>query len=156
MLNRHDFWVNYFKKESGGKLKFIPFFGGKTTKQQLLIQKDYVHYQEVNGERAGILIRLEANVETQDSDIKIEKFQDIGAAAQLGIARGDIKVGVFGLDGPEIYKLKMEVDLNSVSLANIENQINNLHSKIMTDNTLTIAPVALPDATFKFRDENRK
>jgi hypothetical protein len=156
ILNRHDFWVSYFKKETGGKLTFLPFLRGKTKKQSLLIQKDYVHYQEAAGQRVGILIRLEANVETQDSDVVINKFHDIGAAAQLGIARGTIRVKVYGLDGPPVYQLRFEVDLSSVSLAELEKQISALHSKILTDQALIVAPVVLPSLIFTHRDLARK
>lgn len=156
ILNRHDFWVSYFKKETGGKLTFLPFLRGKTKKQSLLIQKDYVHYQEAAGQRVGILIRLEANVETQDSDVEINKFHDIGAAAQLGIARGTIRVKVYGLDGPPVYQLRFEVDLSSVSLAELEKQISDLHSKILTDQALVVAPVVLPSLIFTHRDMARK
>jgi len=156
ILNRHDFWVSYFKKETGGKLTFLPFLRGKTKKQSLLIQKDYVHYQEAKGQRVGILIRLEANVETQDSDVEINKFHDIGAAAQLGIARGMIRVKVYGLDGPAVYQLKFEVDLSSVNLAELEKQISELHSKILTDQDLIVSSVILPGSIFKYRDLARK
>ena len=156
ILNRHDFWVSYFNKETGGKLTFLPFFSGKTKKQSLLIQKDYVHYQEAAGQRVGILIRLEANVETQDSDVVINKFHDIGAAAQLGIARGTIRVKVYGLDGPPVYQLRFEVDLSSVSLAELEKQITALHSKILTDQALVVEPVVLPSLIFTHRDLARQ
>ena len=156
VLDRHDFWVSYFRKENGGKLTFLPYLLGKTSKQSLLIQKDYVHYQDSGGQRVGILIRLEANVETQDSEIQIDKFRDIGAAAELGIARGTIRVRVYGLDGPPVYQLRFEVDLNSVSLSDLENRISDLHSKIMTDESLIVSPVVLPDRIFEFRDMARQ
>lgn len=154
-MNRHDFWINYFRKEEGGKLSFLSFFSASTKKQSLLIQKDYVHYRIEDKDNIGILIRLEANVETSDSSFEVKNFKDIGAAAQLGFARGNIHVKIHGLDGPEIYKMRLEVDLNSASLAQIEEQINILHNKIMTDPTLKISPVILPEEIFKLRDIGR-
>ena len=155
VLNKHDFWVNFFRREQGGKLTFLPFFGGKTKNVSLIVQKDYVHYRGEKDNRVGVLIRIEAHIKTDASEIEIKDFHDLGAAAQLGVASGRLYVKVWGLAGAPVFKITTQANLNSVALADIEEQLDALHKKVYSDSELIVDPVLLPESIFEFSRINR-
>ncbi len=150
ILNKHDLLISYFKTEKNGKLSFLPFLNLKGKDQHLTIYKDYVHYKETNNERLGILLRIEASVNILDADFELNNFNDIGAAAQLGRVRGRVHVKAYGVDGPDIYKLLIDADMTPIALVDIQNQINQINSKLKVEgSSLVIHPVALPEKLFE-------
>lgn len=147
-LANHDVLLRAYSVDAGGKITFLTSLISGTSKN-IVVQRDYINYKlvDVNGheKKVGVLFRIEAELQTKQSNVDLNGLFAIGLAVKTGAASGQLRVSVHGLSGEPVSTLiPSPSDVSEQSIQNAMEAIALLKSK-MYDPKVNIIPQDIPD-----------
>ncbi|WP_133297401.1 hypothetical protein [Motiliproteus coralliicola] len=149
-LCNHEVMINVYLEKDSGEVSYLASKIAGANKKVIFLQ-DHISYLNITTnnkgkpQKIGILLRIKAEITTNDKDVNLGSLFAIGAAASSNSIDGKLSIIVYGLSGKAILEsIPAPGDFSENSLMNALTCIATIKSKIY-EKGVYINPTLIPD-----------